>query len=175
LKRNRIFFLLSSLWMFAAASPFLSARADADGVRFYESFEQINEHNQLPLDPYPPFGLLTGYICYPNQFYGSKQFQVTPRTLRLLVAENEFLKIAMCPDYGGRLYYMFDKVRNREVIHRINTDAKFYNAGMGYQYVGGGLELNLPNAHSQTNARPRECVARRNPDGSIPTDPSRSS
>lgn len=153
--------------MFAAASPFLSARADADGVRFYESFEQINEHNQLPLDPYPPFGLLTGYICYPNQFYGSKQFQVTPRTLRLLVAENEFLKIAMCPDYGGRLYYMFDKVRNREVIHRINTDAKFYNAGMGYQYVGGGLELNLPNAHSQTNARPRECVARRNPDGSV--------
>lgn len=167
MKRNRIFLLLASIWIFAVSGPFLSARADDSGVGFYESFERINEHNQLPLDPYPPFGLLTGYICYPNQFYGSKQFQVTQRKLRLLVAENEFLKIAMCPDYGGRLYYMFDKVRNREVIHRINTDAKFYNAGMGYQYVGGGLELNLPNAHSQTNARPRECAARRNPDGSV--------
>jgi tetratricopeptide (TPR) repeat protein len=136
-------------------------------VKTYEAFEQIDEHNQLPLDPYPPFGLLTGYICYPYQFYGSKQFQVTPRKLRLLVAENEYLKIAMCPDYGGRLYYMYDKIRRREVIHRINTAAKFYNAGMGYQYVGGGLELNLPNAHSQTNARPRDCVARKNPDGSV--------
>jgi tetratricopeptide (TPR) repeat protein len=136
-------------------------------VKTYEAFETIDEHNQLPLDPYPPFGLLTGYICYPYQFYGSKQFQVTPRKLRLLVAENEYLKIAICPDYGGRLYYMFDKIRNREVIHRINTAAKFYNAGMGYQYVGGGLELNLPNAHSQTNARPRDCVARQNSDGSV--------
>jgi tetratricopeptide (TPR) repeat protein len=136
-------------------------------VKTNEAYEQIDEHNQLPLDPYPPFGLLTGYICYPYQFYGSQQFQVTPRRLRLLVAENEYLKIAMCPDYGGRLYYMYDKIRKREVIHRINTAAKFYNAGMGYQYVGGGLELNLPNAHSQTNARPRECIARRNPDGSV--------
>jgi tetratricopeptide (TPR) repeat protein len=136
-------------------------------VSTYEAFETIDEHNQLPLDPYPPFGLLTGYICYPYQFYGSNQFQVTPRMLRLLVAENEYLKIAMCPDYGGRLYYMYDKIRDRDVIHRINTAAKFYNAGMGYQYVGGGLELNLPNAHSQTNARPRECVARKNSDGSV--------
>jgi tetratricopeptide (TPR) repeat protein len=144
-----------------------AAPAGDRAVRLTEAFETINEHNQLPLDPYPPFGLTTGYICYPYRFYGSKQFQVTPRKLRLLVAENEYLKIAMCPEYGGRLYYLYDKVRKREVIHRINTDAKFYNAGMGYQYVGGGLELNLPNAHSQTNARPRECVARRNADGSV--------
>jgi tetratricopeptide (TPR) repeat protein len=136
-------------------------------VKAYEAFEQIDEHNQLPLDPYPPFGLETHYICYPYQFYGSTQFQVTPRRLRLLVAENEYLKIAMCPDYGGRLYYMYDKVRKREVIHRIDTAAKFYNAGMGRQYVDGGLELNIPNAHSPTNARPRECLARRNGDGSV--------
>ncbi len=144
-----------------------AAPAADRAVRLTEVYEKINEHNQLPLDPYPPFGLTTGYICYPYRFYGSKRFQVTPREIRLLVAENEYLRIAMCPDYGGRLYYLYDKVRKREVIHRVNTDAKFYNAGMGFQYVGGGLELNLPNAHSQTNARPRECVARRNADGSV--------
>ena len=41
-------------------------------VKTYEIEEEILEHNQLPLDPYPPFGLLTGYITYPFQFYGSK-------------------------------------------------------------------------------------------------------
>src|SRR5512136_400883 len=114
-----------------------ASSAQKGEVKAYEAYEPIDEHNQLPLNPHPPFGLLTGYICYPNQFYGSVQFQVTPRKLRLLVAENEYLKIAMCPDYGGRLYYMYDKVRRREVIHRIYTASKFYNAGMGLQYVDG--------------------------------------
>ncbi|OGD21193.1 MAG: hypothetical protein A2W03_10485 [Candidatus Aminicenantes bacterium RBG_16_63_16] len=158
--------LIFSLAVFSALWPSAAIAQKAE-VKAYDAYEQIDEHNQLPLDPYPPFGLLTGYICYPYQFYGSQQFQVTPRRLHLLVAENEYLKIAMCPEYGGRLYYMFDKVRKREAIHRINTAAKFYNAGMGYQYVSGGLELNLPNAHSQTNARPRSCVSRRNADGSV--------
>ena len=159
-----VLIFISALWPSAG-------HAQKAEVKAYEAYEQIDEHNQLPLDPYPPFGLLTGYICYPNQFYGSRQFQVTPRRLRLLVAENEYLKIATCPDYGGRLYYMYDKVRKREVIHRIYTASKFYNAGMGLQYVDGGLELNIPNAHSQTNARPRECLSRRNADGSAVNRP----
>jgi len=45
-------------------------------VKIYEIEEEILEHNQLPLHPYPPFGLLTGYITYPFQFYGSKYFQI---------------------------------------------------------------------------------------------------
>jgi tetratricopeptide (TPR) repeat protein len=163
---KRISASILTLLVFSALFP-PATWAQKGLVKTYEAYEQIDEHNQLPLDPYPPFGLETHYICYPYQFYGSTQFQVTPRRLRLLVAENEYLKIAMCPDYGGRLYYMYDKVRQREVIHRISTAAKFYNAGMGRQYVDGGLELNIPNAHSPTNARPRECLSRRNGDGSV--------
>ena len=45
--------------------------AQNGNVKFYEIEQEILEHNQLPLNPYPPFGLLTGYICYPYQFYGS--------------------------------------------------------------------------------------------------------
>ena len=102
--------MVVSAAVFAALWPSAS-HAQKVEVKAYEAYEQIDEHNQLPLDPNPPFGLETHYICYPYQFYGSTQFQVTPRRLRLLVAENEYLKIAMCPDYGGRLYYMYDKVR----------------------------------------------------------------
>lgn len=136
-------------------------------VKLYEITEEINEHNQLPLNPHPPYGLLTGYHCYPFLFYGSKQFQVTRRKVKILVAENEYLKIGMAPDYGGRLWFMYDKINEREVIHRVHTDAKIYNAGMGYNYMGGGLELNLPNAHSYTNVRQRFCTAAKNADGSV--------
>ncbi|MEN8191420.1 MAG: DUF5107 domain-containing protein [Bacteroidota bacterium] len=136
-------------------------------AKCYEIEEEILEHNQLPLNPYPPFGLLTGYIAYPYQFYGSKNYKVDKKKIKILVAENEYLKIGMAPDYGGRLWFVYDKIRNKEVIHRNYKEAKFYNSGMGYQYLGGGMELNIPNAHSHTNARKRECVMRENEDGSV--------
>ncbi|MCX6991843.1 MAG: DUF5107 domain-containing protein [Kiritimatiellaeota bacterium] len=136
-------------------------------VKLYETIEEINEHNQLPLNPHPPYGLITGYHCYPFLFYGSKQFQVTRRRVKILVAENEYLRIGMAPGYGGRLWFMYDKINRRDVIHRVHTDAKMYNAGMGFNYMGGGLELNLPNAHSYTNVRRRFCTAEKNTDGSV--------
>ncbi|MCK5104429.1 MAG: DUF5107 domain-containing protein, partial [Cyclobacteriaceae bacterium] len=141
--------------------------AQSGSVKVYEIEEEILEHNQLPLDPYPPFGLLTGYITYPYQFYGSKYFQIDKKKIKILVAENEYLKIGMSPEYGGRLWFIYDKIRKKEVIHRNYKEAKFYNSGMGYQYLGGGMELNIPNAHSQTNARSRECVMKENDDGSV--------
>ncbi|MCD6598353.1 MAG: DUF5107 domain-containing protein [Bacteroidales bacterium] len=136
-------------------------------MKIYEIEEEILEHNQLPLNPYPPFGLLTGYITYPYQFYGSKYFQIDKKKIKILIAENEYLKIGMVPEYGGRLWFIYDKIRKKEVIHRNYKEAKFYNSGMGYQYLGGGMELNIPNAHSQTNARNRECVMKENADGSV--------
>ena len=136
-------------------------------VKHYIIEEEILEHNQLPLNPYPPFGLLTGYITYPFQFYGSKNFSIDKRKIKIFVAENEYLKIGLAPDYGGRLWFVYDKIRNKEVIHRNYKEAKFYNSGMGYQYLGGGLELNIPNAHSHTNARKRDCIIKENSDGSV--------
>ena len=155
--------ILPHLLFFSVKGAF----AQTQVVKHYVLEEEILEHNQLPLNPYPPFGLLTGYITYPFQFYGSKNFSIDKRTIKILVAENEYLKIGMAADYGGRLWFIYDKIRGKEVIHRDYKEAKFYNAGMGYQYLGGGLELNIPNAHSQTNARKRDCVIRENSDGSV--------
>lgn len=136
-------------------------------VKTYEIIEEIKEHGQLPLNPHPPYGLITGYHCYPFLFYGSKQFQLRRRKIKILVAENEYLKIGMAPDYGGRLWFLYDKINRRDVIHRVHTDAKILNAGMGLNYMGGGLELNIPNAHSYTNTRRRFCTAVKNDDGSV--------
>ncbi len=155
--------LIAAIWLIIAGTD---CYGQYEKVKTYEIEEEILEHNQLPLDPYPPFGLLTGYITYPFQFYGSKYFQIDKKKIKILVAENEYLKIGMAPDYGGRLWFIYDKIRKKEVIHRNFKEAKFYNSGMGYQYLGGGMELNIPNAHSQTNARKRECIIREHEDGS---------
>jgi len=161
-----IFFKTLALFIFISF-VYQQAFSQNKSVKVYEVEVEILEHNQLPLDPYPPFGLLTGYITYPFQFYGSKYFQIDKKKIKLLIAENEYLKIGMAPQYGGRLWFIYDKIRQKEVIHRNFKEAKFYNAGMGYQYLGGGMELNIPNAHSQTNARSRECVMKENADGSV--------
>ncbi len=163
-KSITIFTTLIFLAVFAFNNPVFSQHK---AVKGYKVEEEILEHNQLPLDPYPPFGYLTGYITYPNQFYGSKNFRMDKKKITILVAENEYLKIGMCPDYGGRIWFIYDKILGKDIILHDYKEAKFYNAGMGYQYLGGGLELNIPNAHSHTNARKRECVIRNNPDGSV--------
>ncbi len=163
-KNNRA---IAAFITFLLVLPVTGGLAQKPWAKVYEVEEEILEHNQLPLDPYPPFGLLTGYIAYPFQFYGSKNFQIDKKKIKILVAENEFLKVGMAPDYGGRLWFIYDKVRQKEVIHRNYKEAKFYNAGMGYQYLGGGMELNIPNAHSHTNARKRACIMRENEDGSV--------
>jgi tetratricopeptide (TPR) repeat protein len=161
--------IITGIISFLSIIPLFATNTTAvnKAVKIYEIEEEILEHNQLPLDPYPPFGLLTGYITYPFQFYGSKYFQIDKKKIKILVAENEYLKIGMAPDYGGRLWFLYDKIRQKEVIHRNFKETKFYNAGMGYQYLGGGMELNIPNAHSQTNARKRECIMKENLDGSV--------
>ena len=142
-KKNSI---VTGIISFLSVFPFFARNSTAanEAVKIYEIEEEILEHNHLPLDPYPPFGLLTGYITYPFQFYGSKYFQIDKKKIKILVAENEYLKIGMAPDYGGRLWFVYDKIRQKEVIHRNFKEAKFYNAGMGYQYLGGGMELNIP-------------------------------
>jgi len=111
MNRKRLFVvnLISFLLLFPAGANLCWAQEKP--VKIYEIEEDILEHNQLPLDPYPPFGLLTGYIAYPFQFYGSKYFQIDKKKIKILIAENEYLKIGMAPDYGGRLWFIYDKIR----------------------------------------------------------------
>ncbi len=121
--------------------------------------------SQLPLNPHPPFNALTGYPAYPDRFYGSAYRTLEEWELDLLWMENEHLKVAICPTLGGRVWRLIDKHGQRDVFYPIE-EGRPYNAGFGYGYMGGGMEMNYPAAHSVTNMRLRESRAARHEDGS---------
>ncbi len=39
-----------------------------------------------------------------------------PKTYRAIFIENEYLKLTYIPEFGGRIYSLYDKLRQREVL-----------------------------------------------------------
>ena len=137
----------------------------ASDVRLWKEHVKFPFQDQLPLDPHPPFNALTNYPTYPDRFYGSAYRENRLVDLELCWLENEHLKAAICPTLGGRLWRMIDKHSGRDVIHAVD-EGRSWNAGWGFGYLPGGLELNYPFAHSVTNMRLRESHMARQEDGS---------
>ena len=117
------------------------------------------------LSPHPTFQPWTRWDVYPYQFHGSMRRLVEQRKYFLPTIENDFLRVSVNADVGGRVWDVYDKVAKRHVIN-FNNEVHNYNAGFGSNYTSGGLEYNYPHAHACTTSRPREIATRRNPDGS---------
>jgi tetratricopeptide (TPR) repeat protein len=76
--------------------------------------------------------------------------EVTYRTLNL---ENEYLRVSVLPDLGGRVYSVYDKVSEHEVFYK-NDTIKFSPLAIRGAFFSGGLEFSFPVAHAPTTADP---------------------
>src|ERR1035438_943895 len=67
--------------------------------------------------------------------------------------ENEYLKVIVLPDLGGKLYSIFDIVTGREVLYR-NHVVKYADVGIRGAWTSGGIEWNFPDGHTVTAISP---------------------
>ena len=103
------------------------------------------------------------YPCaFHNHFLREKPVD---REYRRITFENEFLIVEFLPELGGRIWRLYDKLHDEEVVHK-NDCVKPYPGGFGGAYTAGGIELNYPFAHSITNTWPRKTEFKQNKDGS---------
>jgi len=103
------------------------------------------------------------YPCaFHNHFLREK---LIDRQYRRITFENPYLIVEFLPELGGRIWRLYDKLHEEEVVHK-NDCVKPYPGGFGGAYTAGGIELNYPFAHSITNTWPRKTEYRQNPDGS---------
>jgi tetratricopeptide (TPR) repeat protein len=79
-----------------------------------------------------------------------KPTDITYRTLNL---ENEYLRVTVLPDLGGRVYSVYDKISEREVFYKNNT-IKFSPLAIRGAFFSGGVEFSFPVAHAPTTADP---------------------
>ncbi len=65
-----------------------------------------------------------------------------PMQIKACVLENKYLKAEFWPQYGGRLYSLFDKVNNRELLFK-NPVFQPANLAIRDAWLSGGIEWNI--------------------------------
>lgn len=89
----------------------------------------------------------------------------TDRSYRAVWMENEYLKILILPELGGRIHRAIDKTNGCDFVY-YNEVIKPALVGLLGPWISGGIEFNWPQHHRPTTFSPVDCVIGINGDGS---------
>ena len=116
---------------------------------FYVPIEYQNA--QLHIYPYPYIDKLTD-----NR---------VDKAHKALILENEYLRIVVLPEYGGRVYIAQDKTNGYDFYYH-NHVIKPALIGMNGAWLSGGIEWNFPHHHQPGSFLPVNYKLVSHPDGS---------
>jgi Tfp pilus assembly protein PilF len=89
-----------------------------------------------------------------------------PHVWQALHLENEFLRIMILPEIGGRIHVGFDKTTGYDFFYRQNV-IKPALVGLAGPWISGGVEFNWPQHHRPATFMPVAWEMERHPDGSV--------
>ena len=87
------------------------------------------------------------------------------KTYRIVYLENQYVRIAVLPEVGGRIFSAEDKTDNYDFIYHQHV-IKPALIGMLGAWISGGVEWNIPHHHRATTYMPVDHALQDNPDGS---------
>lgn len=108
----------------------------------------------------------SGHI-YP--YFKFEQFAQTPveKQWREVVLENEYLKVVVMPQIGGKIWSIVDKTTGEELFYD-NDVVKFRDISLRGPWTSGGIEFNYGViGHAPSCSFPVEWTTRINADGSV--------
>ncbi len=80
--------------------------------------------------------------------------------------ENEYVKIMILPELGGRVHMAYDKIKQRHFIY-YNQVIKPALVGLIGPWISGGIEFNWPQHHRPSTFLPVDHTIEYNADGSV--------
>ena len=87
------------------------------------------------------------------------------KTWKALYLENEWVKVCVLPEVGGRLFYAIDKTNGYDIFYRQDA-IKPANVGMNGAWISGGVEWNVFHHHRISTQMPCDWRLVSNADGS---------
>jgi tetratricopeptide (TPR) repeat protein len=167
---NRRRFFLSAPASIAAAVLSLSLPLTAAPVTVTEVSEVIPTYLSGPPDPNPMFyfGRMSQGAegrTYPYPLYNHLTNRKADQNYRLIYLENEYVKIGIAPEIGGRLFSALDKTNNYDFVYRQHV-IKPALIGLIGAWISGGIEWNIPHHHRATTFLPVQHRVEENLDGS---------
>ncbi|MEY9951635.1 DUF5107 domain-containing protein [Leifsonia sp. EB34] len=103
---------------------------------------------------------------YPLPFIESVSHDATLRTWRAVHLENEYLRLVILPELGGRVHIAVDKTTGHDFFYR-NDVIKPALVGLAGPWISGGIEFNWPQHHRPATFLPMDWTIEREDDGSI--------
>lgn len=82
-----------------------------------------------------------------------------------LFIENEYIKVMILPELGGRVHMAYDKVKQRHFVY-YNQVVKPALVGLTGPWISGGIEFNWPQHHRPSTYLPTDFSIEENADGS---------
>jgi tetratricopeptide (TPR) repeat protein len=118
--------------------------------QFY--FGDNSQGAQHRIYPYPMYDDLTA-VKDDNKKY------------KMVYLENEYVKIGILPDSGGKIFEAIDKTNGYNFFYRQHVIKPALISLLG-AWISGGVEWNIPHHHRATSFLPMQYTVRNNPDGS---------
>ena len=139
---------------------------------FYVSFSQnsiISEYSkELDTynfsDPNPIPILLKNTKIYPYFTFDGYQINSTKEKFKVIELENDYVKVFVTPELGGKVWGAIEKSTGEEFIYR-NEVVKFRNISMRGPWTSGGIEFNFGIiGHHPSTATPVDYTIQNNDD-----------
>lgn len=144
---------------------------DYGGVACWSEPVYIDTYEPGDPDKYPLFLDRRVYQgssgkVYPMPFIDSIASSKEPRLWQAIHLENEYVRLMLLPEIGGRIHIGFDKTAGYDFFYRNNV-IKPGLVGLAGPWISGGVEFNWPQHHRPATFLPVETSIERGDDGQV--------
>ncbi len=105
-------------------------------------------------------------VVYPYPVIESISDKKTDKEWKAVWLENEYIKVMILPELGGRIQMAYDKIKQRHFVY-YNHVIKPALVGLVGPWISGGIEFNWPQHHRPSTYMPVDSTIVENEDGSV--------
>ncbi|MEA9985779.1 DUF5107 domain-containing protein [Subtercola sp. RTI3] len=151
--------------------PPVPAEFAADAVASWSEPLIIDSYLPVQPDNYPAFLETRVYQgssgrVFPLPFHERIEQEKRPHEWEAIHLENEFVRLVILPELGGRIHVGYDKTIGYDFFYRNNV-IKPALVGLAGPWIAGGVEFNWPQHHRPGTFLPTDWSIEREPDGSV--------
>lgn len=105
-------------------------------------------------------------VVYPYPVIESISDERIDKEYNAIYLENEYIKVMILPELGGRVQMAYDKIKQRHFVY-YNHVVKPALVGLAGPWISGGIEFNWPQHHRPSTYMPVDATIEENADGSV--------
>lgn len=105
-------------------------------------------------------------VVYPYPVIESISDERVDKEYNAIYIENEYIKVMILPELGGRVQMAYDKVKQRHFVY-YNHVIKPALVGLAGPWISGGIEFNWPQHHRPSTYMPVDATIEEHADGSV--------